>query len=98
MARKVTVKRLMREYLETNAAQRLEQAGAAWTSQTMGFYFPGNEDTVDLCALTVLREALSLDGTTVSDSVRRGVRDLVNTGTTVDNAITTIWLATFQPA
>jgi hypothetical protein len=97
MAKRITVQRLMREYLEENAEERLEDAGDTWPQQLMGFYFPENEDTVDLCALTVLQQALALDGTTVPTSVRKGVRETVNTDTLTSDAITIIWLATFVP-
>ena len=63
----------------------------------MGFYFPRNEDTTDLCALAVLSRALKEDGMRVSDAVKKRVRELVNTPTIVDDAITIIFLATAQP-
>jgi len=63
----------------------------------MGFYFPENEDTTDLCALAVLDTTLQEDGTTVPSSVRKNVRDLINTDTVADKAIGMIFLATAQP-
>jgi hypothetical protein len=98
MATRLTVKKLMKQYLDEKAHDRLEQAGTTWLQQAMGFYFPGNEDTADLCALTVLKQALASDGTTVTSSVKSAVRDLVNTDTVTDDAVKVIWLATFQPA
>lgn len=98
MAKRVTVQGLMREYLKAKASEKFANAGATWLQQLMGFYFPDNEDTVDLCALTVLKQALELDGTSVPDSVRKSVRGLINTDTGTDAAIDTIWLATFVPA
>lgn len=88
----------MKEYLSKFAVQQFRNAGANWKQKQMMFYFPSNEDTVDICAIRVLRQSLAHDGTSVTSSVEKGVRRLVNTGTTVDAAIETIWLATFVPA
>lgn len=97
MARKVTVERLMKEYLSEFASQQFNNAGSTWKQQQMTFYFPGNEDTTDICAIRVLRATLAHDGTAVTDSVETGVRRLVNTDTTADASIETIWLASFVP-
>lgn len=97
MARKVTVERLMKEYLYEFASQQFNNAGTTWKQQQMNFYFPGNEDTTDICAIRVLRATLQHDGTAVTDSVETSVRRLVNTDTTADVSIETIWLASFVP-
>ena len=97
MAKRVTVKKLMRAYLDKNAHDRLINAGDGWADVEMGFYFPEDEDAVNLCALTVLAQALAGDGTTVTNSVRKHVKDLINTDTVTDKAISIIWMATFQP-
>lgn len=97
MATRARVSTLMSGELQQRAAERFTEAGDTWKSQNMGFYFPGNEDTVDLCALAVLDAALKEDGTTAPDGVRKNVRSLVNTATVADDAIGIIFLATAQP-
>jgi hypothetical protein len=87
----------MDEELTDRAPERREEAAETWHRQPMGFYFPRNEDTTDLCALAVLNRALKEDGMRVSDAVKKRVRELVNTPTIVDDAITIIFLATARP-
>ncbi len=97
MAQRGRVAALMLRELKDRAAEQFAEAGETWRQQLMGFYFPENEDTVDLCALAVLDAALTEDGTTVSSHVRRNVTSLVNTGTLTEDAIGIIFLATAQP-
>ena len=97
MATRARVKVLMDRELTARAPDRRAAAGDGWPAQPMGFYFPRNEDTVDLCALAVLDRALSEDGTRVPASVRRRVREVIATSTNTDGAITIIFLATAQP-
>jgi len=97
MAKRARVSALMFQELKQRAGDQLKEAGDTWKAQLMGFYFPENEDTTDLCALAVLDTALKEDGTTVPSSVRKNVRDLINTDTVTDKAIGMIFLATAQP-
>ena len=97
MATRARVKALMDQELTARAPARRGSAGEGWTRQPMGFYFPRNEDTVDLCALTVLERALQGDGTRVPASVPKLVREVIATSTGTDDAITIIFLATAQP-
>ena len=83
--------------LSQRAPERREAASDTWPRQKMSFFFPGNEDTVDLCALAVLNGALEEDGTRVTPSVTTRVRELISTATVVDDATTIIFLATAQP-
>ena len=97
MATRARVKALMDQELRSRARTRREAAAEGWTKQPMGFFFPKNEDTVDLCALTVLDRALKGDGTQVPSSVPKRVREVIGTATNTDDAITIIFLATAQP-
>ena len=97
MATRARVSALMGQELNKRAKEQFTEAGATWKDQKMGFYFPDNEDTVDLCALAALDAALAEDGTTITQNVRKNVRSLVNTDTVVDKAIGIIFLATAQP-
>jgi hypothetical protein len=87
----------MGQELRDRAPKRRKAASDTWPRQKMSFFFPGNEDTVDLCALAVLDRALKEDGTRVTPSVTVRVRELVGTATVVDDAITVVFLATAQP-
>jgi hypothetical protein len=91
------VEEIMRQELASRAADRMGKAGDTWKKQVLGFFFPKNEDTVDLCALAVLDRALAEDGTTVPPPVRKDVRDLIATSTKVKDAVSMIFLATAQP-
>jgi hypothetical protein len=91
------VKTIMDQELTDRAAERKKAANDTWPRQKMSFFFPGNEDTVDLCALAVLDRALEEDGTRVIAAVKKRVRELVSTGTVVDDAISVVFLATAQP-
>ena len=97
MANRARIKALMDQELRSRASARRAAAAETWTKQPMGFFFPRNEDTVDLCALTVLDRALTEDGTRVTSSVPKRVREIVGTSTTTDDTITIIVLATAQP-
>lgn len=97
MALRSRVDELMRQELRSRAPERMEQADDTWKKQSMGFFFPKNDDTVDLCALAVLDRALAEDGTTVPPQVRKHVRELISTSTKVSDAISIIFLATAQP-
>jgi hypothetical protein len=87
----------MDEVLTERAPDRRAAARDTWFRQKMSFFFPGNEDTVDLCAIKVLNVALSEDGTRVTNSVTKRVRELIGTTTVTDEAITIIFLATARP-
>lgn len=97
MAKRARVATLMLQELKQRSGEQLKEAGDTWKDQVLGFYFPENEDTVDLCVLSVLDTALQEDGTSVPAAVRKNVRDLVNTDTVTNNAISMIFLATAQP-
>ena len=97
MALRIRVRTLMDEELTSRAAEKRAKAGTKWEKQPMGFFFPRNEDTVDLCALAVLKRALEGDSTRITQSVAKGVRELVSTSTAAEEAITIIFLATARP-
>ena len=97
MAIRSRVEELMRQELTQRAADRMLNAGNRWKDRPMGFFFPRNEQTTDLCALKVLDRALEEDGTRAPTGVRSRVRELVNTPKTAADAISTIFLATAQP-
>lgn len=97
MATRARVKALMDQELRSRAPARRAAAADGWTKQPMGFFFPRNEDTVDLCALTVLDRALMEDGNRVPSSVPKRLREVVGTSTMTDDAVTIIFLATAQP-
>jgi hypothetical protein len=97
MATRARVSSLMNQELKARAPAQMTEAGETWKQQLLGFYFPENEDTVDLCALAVLDTALKEDGTTVQPNVRKNVRTLIKTDTVTDKAISIIFRATAQP-
>ncbi|MBV9925674.1 MAG: hypothetical protein JOZ96_11705 [Acidobacteria bacterium] len=91
------MKAILADELSSRAAARFADAGDKWTKKEMGFFFPENENTVDLCVLAALDRALEHDGTTVPKKVRNNVAQLISTSTKAKDAIVTIALATFQP-
>jgi hypothetical protein len=97
VATRALIKTIMDQELTERAPERREAAKDTWPRQKLSFFFPSNEDTVDLCAIAVLDRALEEDGTRVTASVTRRVRDLISTATVTDDAITMIFLATAQP-
>ena len=97
MATRARVKAIMNQELADRAPSRRTAAGDTWPRQKMSFFFPANEDTVDLCALAVLKQALEEDSMRVTNTVMRRVRELISTATVVDDAISVVFLATAQP-
>jgi len=87
----------MNQELRSRARDELEEAGNTWKKQAMGFFFPGHEDAVDLCALAVLDRALAEDGTRVPSSVRKQVKELIGTTSKTKDAISIVFLATARP-
>jgi len=98
MASDARVKEILANELGKRAAKRFADAGDQWTIREMGFFFPENEDTVDLCTLTTLDRALQEDGTTVPKKVRKNVAILIGTKTKANNAVRIIALTTLQPS
>jgi hypothetical protein len=88
------VKQLFADHLDRQAHQRFESAGDLWPEMSMGFFFPQNEDTVDLFALEVLDAALKADGLTVPNQVRNSLRNFISLTTIAKHAVTTIFLTT----
>lgn len=97
MASDAKVKEILGDELNSRARARFRDAGEQWTKKEMGFFFPENEDTVDLCVLATLDRALDHDKTTVTKKVRENVARLISTSTKAKDAIVTIALATFKP-
>ncbi len=91
------VKAIYRDELLSRAPGQMAQIGENWPDQFQGFFFPGNEDVVDQCALKVFRLALAIDGLLPTDSSRKQVRKVINTDTVTDLAISIIFLACFTP-
>lgn len=97
MASDARVKEILADELKDRAAEKFADAGDKWTKKEMGFFFPENEHTVDLCVLETLDRALEHDKTSVTKKVRNNVAHLISTSTKAKDAIVTIALATFQP-
>lgn len=97
MATDKRVKELFAEELASRAPGQFAEVGENWPKKSMGFFFPENENTVDLCALKVLDRALAEDQTTVPKKVRNNVAALINTDTKASNAVKTVSLTTLQP-
>lgn len=97
MASDARVKAILADELKKRAAKKFADAGDQWPKMEMGFFFPENENTVDLCALATLDKALEHDQTTVTKKVRDNVAKMISTGTKAKDAIVIIALATFQP-
>ena len=97
MATDARVKEILAEELSKRAAENFAAAGTKWPQKAMGFFFPENENTVDLCVLATLDESLRRDGTTVSKKIRDDVAHLIGTTTKAKDAIITIAIATFKP-
>ena len=91
------VDNIYNEELLKRAPGEMADAGDDWRDQVQGFFFPGNEDTVDQCALAVFRQSLALDGLKPTPAARKQVRKVVNTDTVTDKAIGIIFLACFTP-
>jgi len=91
------VKQIYKDELTNRAPGKMAEAGDNFALQSQGFYFPGNEDAVDQCALAVLRQALEADGMTVTESARKRVRSAIGTQTVTNNAMDIVFLAVFAP-
>lgn len=96
MADKVTITAIFYEELEMRATDRLKLIGRDWKNVSMNFYFPENEDTVDLCIEAVLTSAFCSDGTDVDSDILKRVTDRISTRTKTKKAIKIVWLATFR--
>ena len=97
MATDARVKELMADELEARAPEKFAEAGPNWPKKTMGFFFPENEDTVDLCVLAVLDEALAEDETSITKKARDNVAKLIKTSTKASDAVKIIALTTLKP-
>jgi hypothetical protein len=97
MASDAFVKTTLADELNTRAPEKFADAGDQWPRKGMGFFFPEDEDTVDLCVLATLDRALEHDQTTVTKKVRDNVAHMISTGSKAKDAIITIALATFKP-
>jgi len=97
MATDARVKELMADELEARAPEKFAEAGSNWPKKMMGFFFPENEDTVDLCVLAVLDEALAEDGTSITKKARDNVAKLIKTSTKASDAVKIIALTTLKP-
>jgi hypothetical protein len=98
MATDARVKEILANELGNRAGPKFAAAGEQWTKKEMGFFFPENENTVDLCVLRTLDRALNEDGTTVPKKVRNNVAFLIGTTTKAIDAIRIIGLTTLQPS
>src|ERR1700749_237481 len=98
MASDARVKEILADELSKRAAEKFAEADESWPKRQMGFFFPENEDTVDLCVLAALDRALEEDGTTVPKKVRKNVALLIGTTTKASDAIRIIALTTLQPS
>lgn len=97
MASDARVKEILADELKHRAAEKFADAGDNWTKKAMGFFFPENENTVDLCVLATLDRTLEHDETTVPKKVRNNVAHLISTATKAKDAIVTIALTTLKP-
>jgi hypothetical protein len=97
MATDARVKELLGDELEARAEEKFNSAGDNWPKKTMGFFFPSDENTVDLCALSVLDAALEEDGTSITKKARDHVATLIKTGTKASDAVKIIALTTLKP-
>jgi|SRR5881394_3183845 len=97
MATDARVKELLAEELDARAKKKFADAGDNWPKKVMGFYFPSDENTVDLCVLAVLDEALAEDETSVTKKARDHVAILIKTSTKASDAVKIIALTTLQP-
>jgi hypothetical protein len=91
------VKQIYKAELTNRAPEKMREAGDNFELQFQGFYFPGNEDVVDQCALAVLKQALADDGMTVTEAARKRVRSAIGTQTVTSNAMDIVFLAAFAP-
>ena len=82
MAPETRVQEILEGELKSRAPKRFADAGVQWSKKKMSFFFPENENTVDLCALATLDRALAEDGTTVPKKVRDNVAFLIKLETT----------------
>jgi hypothetical protein len=98
MASDARVKEILADELTNRAEERFADVGSNWPKMEMGFFFPENENTVDLCVLATLDRALQEDGTTVPKKVRKNVALLIGIATKAKDAIRIIALTTLQPS
>ena len=97
MASKETVEKIFHNQLKVRAKKQLKRAGELWKDVTMNFFFPENQNTVDIFVRKVLKNALKADGTVMDPVTKKRVPDLIDTDTKVSKAICIVHLATFQP-
>ena len=97
MATDAAVKELMADELDARAHEKFVDVGNNWPKKKMGFFFPEDENTVDLCVLAVLDAALAQDQRTIPKKARNNVASLISTGTKASNAVKIIALTTLKP-
>ena len=73
MASDARVKEILGDELKSRAPARSADAGSQLTKKDMGFFFPENEDTVDLCLLATVDRALAHDKVTITKKVHENV-------------------------
>jgi hypothetical protein len=98
MATDAHVKDLLADELFDRANAKFTEAGDDWSKKDMGFFFPGNENTVDLCALAVLDTVLGEEQIQIPDAGRSHFADVVKTSTKVVDAIKIIALTALKPS
>lgn len=97
MATDARVKDLLADELFTRANAKFNDAGDSWPKKEMGFFFPGNENTVDSCALAVLDKVLDEDQTTIPNKRREHLAVVIKTSTKASDAIKIIALTALKP-
>jgi hypothetical protein len=91
------VKAIYKRELVQRAPEKMTRAGDNWPAQFQGFFFPGNEDVVDQCALSVLKQSLAVDGRTATEAARKQVRNTIGLTTVTDKAVGIVFLTCFIP-
>ena len=97
MATDKRVMELFAEELADRAKSQFNKVLDGWVKEDMDFFFPGDENTVDLCALAVLDRALAEDGATVPKKVRKNLAVLINGSSNAKKSALIIALTTLQP-
>ena len=103
MASREFVAEVFRERLREDSGKQLKKAGNLWRELPLNFYYlPGpvagtDEDGVDLAVAAVTERVAASDGTVIPDDEVNHLISVVDLKTKADDAITLIYLATFQP-
>lgn len=84
----------LKERLDADSPEQLEQAGSLWTAVPFAFYYGNQNETIDVVTAETVAELIRPDA--LPDEVSKKMEGLIGPNTVVRKGITIMWLATFR--